>query len=515
MSSSQATRYKAPELLMTEQKRNIYVPNAQGNASASLHPYGYSEAHQHYESQRASLSLLAYRGVSPETITVMATLLYEMTGKPKGFLAFAHRKNKKFNLNIREGIPLVPTQIGSLELKKTVYDRLYPIFYEASDGYVINIDQLKLRIPGTWENLDRADPVKNAIYHHFQRKDRKGNTVFKGPGKNGFQVALVLSHLQWQAIEADMEFKKLQKADDDQRAPYHCAVNQRQQEPFGEPVQERDESCSDRIGRLTASVQWSNADRITTESLESQFSLENSPTTKRKRTISTTPVLPAKSIKRPATPPSRRQTEPPLERGWVSPDRHAMRAALKKQTDYHQVNFKHDSISGVLRCQTQVQLGSLGSLKSAHPGRLTLHTQPQGVTEMLGTTKDEFVVVKRTFYNRPDSGSQLLRFPVHEEIEAIGKEGNALYWATSLMNMVYHFIDNFVKETGPTETPVPHIPRTRFVKAGMAILYGANGTRFSAALLEEYIDEKQGDCRKFVHNANAIPTPRPDDHDSF
>lgn len=83
-----------------------------------------------------------------------------------------------------------------MEPKQLVYDNLYPAFLTASGGFEIPLHAFKFRKVGTWQDLDQTDPLVNAIYDRFKVKDKKGNIVFKPPGKLGFQVALVLSPAQ-------------------------------------------------------------------------------------------------------------------------------------------------------------------------------------------------------------------------------------------------------------------------------------------------------------------------------
>lgn len=126
---------------------------------------------------------------------------------------------------------------------------------------------------------------------------------------------------------------------------------------------------------------------------------------------------------------------------------------------YPQADFTGDRFPSTLRCQTQKRLGVPGSLKSAHPGWLTLVTPPYTESNILGTMHNEFVAVKRVFYLRPDTPDKLLRYPIHEEMDMIRLEGNAMYWATSLMGLVYSYVDNAIIRD---LRPPPHIPRVSY-----------------------------------------------------
>ncbi|KAF8583666.1 hypothetical protein K439DRAFT_1348014 [Ramaria rubella] len=85
-------------------------------------------------------------------------------------------------------------------------------------------------------------------------------------------------------------------------------------------------------------------------------------------------------------------------------------------------------------------------------------------------------------------------------------EGDALYWAMLLTDMVYCFVKNHANQN-PLNTPLILILKVHFVKAGVAINRNANGKPTKAMLIEELIDTDQEDFRKFVHNGSALPLP--------
>ena len=61
------------------------------------------------------------------------------------------------------------------------------------------------------------------------------------------------------------------------------------------------------------------------------------------------------------------------------------------------------------------------------------------------------------------------RFALADELPKLFKEANVLYWAKSLLQFTYKFIDGCLasaSDPGP-----PCIPRLRFVEAGLAFSY--------------------------------------------
>ncbi|KAK7000947.1 hypothetical protein R3P38DRAFT_2650594, partial [Favolaschia claudopus] len=87
-----------------------------------------------------------------------------------------------------------------------------------------------------------------------------------------------------------------------------------------------------------------------------------------------------------------------------------------------------EASQGFLAIQSNLSIGC-GTFKNAHRGWITLHHLRDAV---LGTTKSELVVVKRTFRElSKKSGGQTAytRYSSPEEHKIILKEANNLYWA--------------------------------------------------------------------------------------
>ncbi|KAI6115138.1 hypothetical protein EV401DRAFT_2073755 [Pisolithus croceorrhizus] len=118
----------------------------------------------------------------------------------------------------------------------------------------------------------------------------------------------------------------------------------------------------------------------------------------------------------------------------------------------------------------------VGGFKTAHAAQLVL-TPPAPVG--LGSLPRHDVVMKRPYY-KPNDGAQtesrirFNRYVLSQEAEKLFREANVLYWAKSLMQMTYQFIDHAV-DTYPTPPPFD-IPRLRFVEAG-SVGVGLGSTR--------------------------------------
>lgn len=198
---------------------------------------------------------------------------------------------------------------------------------------------------------------------------------------------------------------------------------------------------------------------------------------------------------------------------------------------YFKIDAKH-GLPGMLQTNLSTMLGK-GAFKTVYAGNLTLyHRTDSG----LGTTRGEEVVVKRMFFSAPKpkgKGSTfgvvdpdnvnliLKRYMPADELVKITTEATLLYVATSLLGLVYAFIDRYEEENGP---PSFDIPRLRFIHGGVAITHAALGkdalpsssatTMRSVSLLEERIHQDGNDENvflKYIHNTSGKPLLRSDD----
>ncbi|KAG1780739.1 hypothetical protein EV702DRAFT_964224 [Suillus placidus] len=157
----------------------------------------------------------------------------------------------------------------------------------------------------------------------------------------------------------------------------------------------------------------------------------------------------------------------------------------------------------------------MGGFKTAHPGWLTLTPPP---ISGFGSVSRHEIVVKRPFHQvYPHDVSQgpfkIGRFPVADELPKLFKEANVLYWASSLLQLTYDFIDHRLASYCPPPSPIPQV---RFVEAGLALAFVQGPTAASKPgsrtcpihacyLLEELIDGGDDAFLKFIHNMDANP----------
>ncbi|KAI5999014.1 hypothetical protein EDC04DRAFT_2584425 [Pisolithus marmoratus] len=158
-------------------------------------------------------------------------------------------------------------------------------------------------------------------------------------------------------------------------------------------------------------------------------------------------------------------------------------------------------------------LGSLigvGGFKTAHTTQLLLN--PIALLG-LGSLPQHTVVLKQP-YHRGDSttNKQYKHYMLAQELPPLFWEVNVLYWASSLLQMTYEYIDYSICQSCDLSVPawIANIPCLHFVAAGLALAYSptfkgsaaiSTESVTSAYLLEEKIKCRDGKFTKFIHNA--------------
>ncbi|KAG1887343.1 hypothetical protein F4604DRAFT_1675320 [Suillus subluteus] len=177
----------------------------------------------------------------------------------------------------------------------------------------------------------------------------------------------------------------------------------------------------------------------------------------------------------------------------------------------------------------------IGAFKTAHPGWLTLSPV---VSSGLGSRTQHPVVVKWPFFRVPiqavaataTASIKIMRYSSVDKLKNVLKESKVMYWAKSLLNYTYDYIDHHISTSS---TPPPfEIPRVRFVDAGVALGYGqrtatasagsrpgakladtTGGTVSAVYLLEERITFGDNEeFTKFIHNMDCVPSLDADEY---
>ncbi|KAG1784918.1 uncharacterized protein HD556DRAFT_1314653 [Suillus plorans] len=185
-----------------------------------------------------------------------------------------------------------------------------------------------------------------------------------------------------------------------------------------------------------------------------------------------------------------------------------------------------ESVTGQLTVDTSsANLIGQGGFKSAHPGWLTLASHIP-TTRLGSIPHQKVVVVKRPFIkifppSGPSAGTYKVGcYAVANELSKQFKEANVLYWANSLLDLTYAFVNRCV---AASSAPPPfEIPRLCFVHAGLALSFlpgqmivtklGAKPCSIRTAfLLEELIPGGPDAFVKFIHNTDCNPLLDPDE----
>ncbi|KAG2057527.1 hypothetical protein BDR06DRAFT_847880, partial [Suillus hirtellus] len=165
----------------------------------------------------------------------------------------------------------------------------------------------------------------------------------------------------------------------------------------------------------------------------------------------------------------------------------------------------------------------ISTFKTAHPGWLTLSPIiPSG----LGSRFQHPVVIKQPFFRVPSTQAttttatlKIVQYSSADELKHVLKESKVMYWAKSLLDYTYDYIDHHIA-ISPTEPPF-EIPCVRFVDTGVTLGYGQRNTSskpgdksntkagaVSAVFLlkEPILFNNKEEFTKFIHNMDCVPS---------
>lgn len=155
--------------------------------------------------------------------------------------------------------------------------------------------------------------------------------------------------------------------------------------------------------------------------------------------------------------------------------------------------------------KSQKGLVGIGAFKTAHDGVLILASL---TSSGLGSEQRQKVVVKQPFFrSRGATGKVniIQRFTLATDLSKLFREANILYWAKSLLDLTYTFVDAAIQSS---DLPPPfNVPRLRFVDAGLALVHSsASKTATGVYLVEEKILCGRNEFVKFIHNCDFGPS---------
>jgi hypothetical protein len=113
------------------------------------------------------------------------------------------------------------------------------------------------------------------------------------------------------------------------------------------------------------------------------------------------------------------------------------------------------------------------------------------------------VCIKRCFYNGTGKSSRIL-FDNPSQAKKLVLESYCATWGAAMMDLVYDFMEQRDKISGP---PPFGVPQMRFVRVALAV---ADNDRHDTFLLEEFIDEEaDGKFLKYINNDQSTPLDYP------
>ncbi|KAG2739151.1 hypothetical protein P692DRAFT_20756559 [Suillus brevipes Sb2] len=488
---------------------DISVPSLwQASSQPTLHSStGYTPHHAHYGLERDRWAKLSYAPPPSQTISLEISAVHEGGSQKKGGhgTPFRYLRRKKD----------IDTQIDAPGLIKIALDTVYPKIQSFCPAFQWQYEEFIIR-DSRWVDLSGHHAREPYFYSQCVQAGRKGlkSQIFK---TKQFALMVVIPESQWCEYEEWTE-----RAEEDEAT---------RQAPMATTA----------ISEASIDV-FQGKDYLATEVPLPEVPLKR------------THLHTASSLSSTSS-----STSPPLKKAasaniFQSPDRNELKEALRSggianvdvQSVYdlqnenvqlywiatrpmseiledskYQSFMLHtaESATGQLTVDTSsANLISRGGFKTAHPGWLTLASHIP--TTGLVSTPHQKVVVKRPFIkifppNGPSAGTYKVGcYAVADKLSKQFKEANVLYWANSLLDLTYAFVNRCVAAS--SNPPPFEIPRLRFIHAGLALSFlpgqmiiakpGAKPCSvYAAFLLEELIPGGPDAFVKFIHNTDCDP----------
>ncbi|KAG0709186.1 hypothetical protein DFH29DRAFT_870203 [Suillus ampliporus] len=450
---------------------DIAVPSSWGNTNAGQPGYswgntnagqpGYSVNHVQYGAERECWAKQAYAVPPAETISLEVSAVREGGNRRKG------ARGIPFG-NICEGKKDVDARIDAPGLIALALDTIWPKIQAFAGGFPWRQDQFIIR-DGGWVDLSNHPPRQPYFYSQCSRA-----MTFK---PKQFLLYVVVPTAQWEDYETWLD-----KAEEERFSTHSRSAPS---------VKEVHSSLHSSAAADSSTVSSSEA-----PSSEVLFEVPSQAPVKRQFLHEITSV--------PSSPPLKKAA--PAKVAFRSPDREQLREVLKSggtaNIDVQQMlTVQHEIIEffpvptrplSVILKDPQLHAAFRMDTELGHSGQLTVQTS---TNDMLGT--GGFKTAHPGFLTLFSAPETLL-------------EANVLYWARALLTFSYEYIDHCVSNT--SEPPPFHIPRLRFVEAGLALSHdqvqpghkSKSLTRMPQAgyLVEELITD---DFLKYIHNMDCNP----------
>ncbi|KAJ7079724.1 hypothetical protein B0H15DRAFT_787654 [Mycena belliarum] len=435
----------------------IYTPAHHSLASAPLFPKisslttnpGYTEAHAQYEQMRNHFQNKCYSGGNTQTIIVRCWLA-RMEG----------RKQKETTIHdIYKAVEYIPVNVGAADLKEIVFYALLPQIITWLRGYDLAKIEFTLRKQHWIEVTPKGFPDVNAIADDFftLKAGKTGGTVKIFNNKNPAKLFLGIDNSTYNAILE--HFERLDNADVELMSDIipqdnGPGVNTRpDRTPSPDPKRQKTVSSAVDTSPEASTIKKALRLQVAPRARALKGLFDN---VSRDFLIHILPSITWAEV---------------IE----NPNRFSNLTLIAPRHEVIYYNVKTKPL--------------FGGFKSAIPGRVAQPIFDSGTFD---------VCLKQGFHIN-DEKEKVLYDRISQAI-FLGGELNLLGWGTTMMNMVYKYMEGREKSVGK---PVFEVPKMRFVHAGLAIAQTEARDTF---MVEEWIDpECEGEFVKYIHNSSGQP----------
>ncbi|KAG1864857.1 hypothetical protein F4604DRAFT_1928669 [Suillus subluteus] len=564
------TRTPGPDLLVPSSWQHSQSLGQHNRVAGAA---GYSVSHTQYTSEHEWWGKLSYAPPLAETITLEISAVYEGNSRKKS--------GRGINIgNICEGKKDIDARIDAPGLINLAFDTVIPKLFIFGNGFPWRINEFTVR-DAAWADLSTHQPNIPYFFSQCLVPSRHGQKAPTFKSKQ-FTLAVIVPAAQW--VEYEEWLDNIEEHRHRQSVAQFGGADDGNSVDFGgaddgngidfggaDDGNGIDFGGADDGNGIEDSEDGNNIEDSEDGNGIEDFEPEGANSNTRAPSLSAKQThVRAESDSSTVSPPCKK-AGPLMRKGSDElrlPGRDYLRLALKyggstnldvssKVFDRHHEDVQYypiptcslpdilktpqyrsfeldisDSSIGQLTIDVPLRsMIGIGAFKTAHPGWLTLSPV---VSSGLGSRTQHPVVVKRPFFRAPiqavaataTASLKITRYSSADELKNVLKESKVMYWAKSLLDYTYNYIDHHISTSS---IPPPFdIPRVRFVDAGVALGYGQRtatastgskpgakpgGTVSAIYLLEERImfgDNEE--FTKFIHNMDCVPSLDADEY---